>query len=119
LSAFLRRTRPERWKVFQVLKVVGQNDGSVEDLLVDDEAFEAFVARHAYLADEGFGPVAESNDAMVDSYVMIDPLGRCYGDTDGIHRESAPILEVGIEEALRQVGFRLEKLVQRGGVYAW
>lgn len=119
MSDFIRLVRPERWKVFQVLRVVGQNDGKVEPLLIHEAAFADFVARHAHLADEGLGPVAESNDAMTDSYVMIDPKGRFYGDTDGIHRESRPILEVGVEQALVEAGFEFEKLVARGGLYPW
>lgn len=119
MSDFIRLVRPERWKVFQVLRVVGQNDGSVEPLLIEDRAFAGFVARHAHLQEEGLGPVAESNDAMTDSYVMIDPTGRFYGDTDGVHRESGPILEVGVAQALRDVGFDFDKLVARGGIYQW
>ncbi len=119
MSALVRRMAPERWKVFQVLRVVGQNDGSVEPLLVSDEAFRGFVERHRHLDREGLGPIAESNEAMTDSYAMIDPLGRFYGDTGGVHRVGPPILEVGVEAGLAVVGFRAEKLVARGGVYAW
>lgn len=111
---FVRRIAPERWKVFQVLRVVGQNDGDVERLLITRAEFESFIAKHRDLQ-----PVAESNEAMTDSYVMIDPLGRFYGDTDGVHRESAPILEVGVSEALASVGFQATKLEARNGLYAW
>ena len=110
----VRRIAPERWKVFQVLRVVGQNDGAVEPLLVSTEMFDRFVERHRELA-----PVAEHNNAMTDSYAMIDPLGRFYGDTGGVHRVSAPVLDVGVAEALRSVGFDPAKLEARNGVYAW
>jgi radical S-adenosyl methionine domain-containing protein 2 len=119
MSVLVRRMAPERWKVFQVLRVVGQNDGSVEPLLITGEQFRAFVDRHRHLAAEGLGPIAESNEVMTDSYVMIDPLGRFYGDTGGKHRVGPPILEVGVDEALAAVGFRPEKLVARGGLYDW
>jgi radical S-adenosyl methionine domain-containing protein 2 len=92
MGVLLRDLRPERWKVFQVLRVEGQNDGRVEPLLVPRERFEAFVARHAALGAEGIAVVAEDNDAMEDSYVMIDPLGRFYGNHGGRHVVSAPIL---------------------------
>ncbi len=58
--------------------------------------FVAFVERHNALATAGIAVVAEDNDAMEDSYVMIDPLGRFYGNHEGRHRVSAPILEVGV-----------------------
>ncbi len=115
-SELVERLRPARWKVFQVLYVEGQNDGSVDDLLVNDRQFRAFVERHLR---RGLSPIVEDNAAMTDSYAMIDPLGRFYGDSGGKHRESAPILEVGLEKALAQVGFRPEKLIARGGVYGW
>lgn len=105
---------PERWKVFQVLRVEGQNDGSVEPLLITSEQFDAFVERHHDL-----NPVTESNEAMTDSYAMIDPLGRFYGNSGGVLRESAPILEVGVAAALASVGFDSGKLEARGGVYDW
>ena len=79
----------------------------------------AFVARHAGLAGDGLAPIVEDNDAMTASYVMIDPRGRFYGNHEGRHRVSAPILEVGVLAALAQVGFSPQKFEGRGGRYAW
>jgi radical S-adenosyl methionine domain-containing protein 2 len=119
MSALVRDLRPERWKVFQVLRVEGQNDGRVEPLLVPRERFEAFVHRHEALASLGIAVVAEDNDAMEDSYVMVDPLGRFYGNHGGHHVVSAPILSVGVPKALRDVGFSEAKFHARGGRYGW
>ena len=119
MSAFVRAFKPERWKVFQVLRVVGQNDGRVEPLLIGSEQFAAFLDRHQHLAEEGIAPVPESNDAMTDSYAMIDPLGRFYGDHGGVHEVSRPILEVGVMHALRNIHFDHLKLEARGGIYTW
>lgn len=119
MSAFVRRFRPERWKVFQVLAMEGQNDGSVEDLLIDDSAFVRFVARHAHLASEGLAPVVEDNDAMKGSYVMVDPLGRFIGNSTGRHRYSRPILDVGVDAALSEVAWSEERFEARGGRYDW
>lgn len=83
MHALLRDLRPARWKVFQVLAIAGQNDGAVEPLLITGEQFAAFVDRHLDLEAEGLGPVAEDNDAMTDSYAMIDPLERFYGNHGG------------------------------------
>ncbi len=114
MSDLVRAVAPERWKVFQVLRVVGENDGDVEPLLITDQQFEAFIARH-----REFDPVAESSDAMIDSYAMIDPLGRFYGNSGGVHGVSAPILDVGVEAALASVGFESTRLVARDGLYDW
>lgn len=119
LSPLIQRLAPERWKVFQVLRVTGQNDGVVEPLLISASQFEAFIARHAPLGALGFPPVAEDNDAMIDTYVMVDPLGRFFGNTDGVHRTSAPILEVGVPAAAAAMEFDAAGFEARGGRYDW
>lgn len=119
LHELVRTVRPERWKVFQVLPVGGQNDGEVEPLLVTREQFAAFLARHSHLAAEGLDPIAEDNEAMRGSYAMIDPLGRFYGNATGRHVYSPPILDVGVEAALAAVAFSAAKFDARGGRYAW
>ena len=119
MSGLVRRMRPERWKVFQVFPITGQNDGKVEELLISREQFQAFVQRHAHLRDEGLAPVVEDNDAMRGSYVMVDPLGRFFGNATGRHVYGEPILEVGVEAALAEVGFEPAKFEARGGRYAW
>jgi len=119
MHALLRELRPARWKVFQVLAIAGQNDGDVEPLLITREQFRAFVERHSDLAAEGLGPVAEDNDAMTDSYAMIDPLGRFYGNHGGRYVYSRPILAVGVAAALAEVDFEVGRLVARGGLYLW
>jgi radical S-adenosyl methionine domain-containing protein 2 len=119
MSALVRAIAPERWKVFQVLRVEGQNENSVDDLLVEAREFQEFVARHHVLHNEGIPVVAENNDAMTDSYAMIDPMGRFFGNTGGVHRVGLSILQAGAVEALASVGFDSDKLAARGGVYAW
>ena len=119
MSEFVRQVQPERWKVFQVLPVGGQNDGAVDDLLITAEQFRSFVDRHAPLSANNLAPIAEDNDAMTASYAMIDPLGRLFDNSAGHHTYSAPIHEVGVARALRQIRFSLTRLVARGGKYAW
>lgn len=119
MRGLLRLVRPSRWKVFQALKVQGQNEHDIEPLLVSTQEFRAFVERHAELANEGIAVVAEDNDAMTDSYAMIDPEGRFFGNSHGVHQVGLPILEVGTERALQSVGFVTSKLIARGGVYDW
>ena len=117
MSRLVLALQPERWKVFQVLRVEGQNDGRVEPLLVTPEQFEAFVQRHTPLVSATTRLVAEDHEAMTDSYVMIDPMGRFFGDTGGRHRESRSILEVGVHAALSEVGYDPRKFEARGGRY--
>ena len=119
LSDYVRRMAPERWKIFQVLPVEGQNDGSVEPLLISSAEFKAFVKRHQALSQEGIELVPEDNDAMTDSYAMVDPMGRFYGNGQGRLHVSRPIHEVGVQAALHDVGFEHRRLEARGGLYEW
>lgn len=119
MSPLIRRTRPERWKVFQALPIQGQNDGRIEPLLITPQQFDAFVGRHAHLAAEGLAPIPESNQAMRGSYIMIDPAGRFFSNATGRHVYSDPILDIGVQAALAQVRFDADKFLARGGHYAW
>lgn len=119
MSRFILRTRPERWKIFQVLPVDGQNNGRVDPLLVTREQFEAFVERHRWLSSHGVMLAAESNDDMTGSYAMIDPTGRFFDNSAGRHTYSRPILDVGVSAAFNDVTFDRARFEGRGGVYAW
>ena len=72
----------------QVLPIEGQNDGSVDALLIGRAEFEGWMgqprATLARLAGGGGGTeavqlVAESNEAMQGSYAMLDASCRCGG----------------------------------------
>jgi radical S-adenosyl methionine domain-containing protein 2 len=56
---------------------------------------------------------------MTESYVMIDPAGRFFDSAQGTYIYSLPILEVGVEEALKQVSINPERFRERGGNYDW
>lgn len=119
MTSFVLDVRPERWKVFQVLPIAGQNDGRVEPLLVTSEQFAAFVDRHKGVAEHGIALVAETNAAMTDSYAMIDPLGRFFCNTGGRLHYSQPILGIGAIAAFEQVNFDPARFEDRGGLYHW
>ncbi|MFO0963745.1 MAG: viperin family antiviral radical SAM protein [Phycisphaerales bacterium] len=119
MSAFVLRARPERWKIFQVLPIEGQNDGRVGPLLISPEEFQSFVDRHRWLSQHGITIAAESNEDMTGSYAMIDPLGRFFTNVGGRHVYSRPILEVGVEAAFQSIAFRPDRFDRRGGRYDW
>ena len=56
---------------------------------------------------------------MTGSYIMIDPSGRFFDNTQGKLVYSQPILEVGIQEAFQETYFSLNKLIEREGIYTW
>ena len=117
MADFIQRTSPDRWKVFQMLHIQGENDDAVADLAVTDEQFQAFCARHADVVLHGVvRPVFESSAMIEGSYFMITPGGCVKTDTGRVIRKYplADVLQVGIS------GFVNEELyLGRGGVYAW
>lgn len=113
MTPLLRELRPKRWKVFQMLPIAGENDGA-EDLSVTPEQFQHFVELNA-AAD----PIPEDNEAMTDSYLMIDPQGRFFSNSGGKLTHGPAILEYGLEVAYRATNFQFRKFVKRKGWYEW
>lgn len=97
LNALILRLAPQRWKVLRMLPIV------TNQLMVSDADFQGFVARHRALGDL---MCVEDNIEMVESYVMIDPLGRFFQNALGqsSYRYSRPIPEVGVAQAFAAVG---------------
>ncbi len=119
LSGFITVAQPERWKIFQVLSVAGQNDADIGRHTIDQRQFEAYVSRNKVVEDRGIVVVPEKNDLMRGSYVMVDPAGRFFDNVQGRHNYSRPIIEVGVAEALKDIAVDPDLFRQRGGLYDW
>lgn len=106
MSELLERLAPQQWKVLRMLP------STTRTLEVTEEQFAFFVQQHVR-----FGSVMriENNDAMVESYVMIDPHGRFFqnGQQQFGYAYSPPILDAGAVEALRTVRWSSEKFKAR------
>ena len=114
-SEFIANLKPKRWKVLQVLPVVGQNDVKIDEFKISDEEYQYFLNTHKAVT----AIVPESNIDIKGSYVMVDPAGRFFDNAEGKHNYSHPILKVGVKEALKTVHYDMNKFLQRGGVYDW
>ncbi len=114
MHGLLSELSPDRWKVFQMLPIAGENDGASAQLAVTRDQFHAFLDRHADL-----DPIGEDNDAMTRSYVMLDPLGRFFQNDGGRYRVGPSIFEAGALQAFATVGWDREKFLERGGLYEW
>jgi len=119
MSDFMLTLAPHRWKVFQVLKVAGQNEQTVEPLLITNEEFEVFKKNHRYLTSKSLNVVFESNTAMRGSYLMLDPCGRFFTNRNGWHEYTSSIFDVGVEQAVADTMWNSKRFVERGGLYDW
>jgi len=93
MTDFIMSLAPERWKIFQVLQVLGQNDPDVRDLLITAEEFSKFQRAHQHVRNAVF----EDNQAMIGSYLMLSPFGEFFSNVSGCHRYGPSILDVGVE----------------------
>ncbi len=107
MSALITAMSPDKWKILKVMPFQGY------DVLAQSKFSEFIFRHHAFKSI--ISP--ESNDDMTDSYLMINPDGRFYQNSqlcDGNeHDESAPILETGVEQALAQINFNPIKFINR------
>ena len=119
LTDFIINAQPERWKLFQVLSVDGQNDLTIEDQIISEDEFERHVRLSRRVEAHGVTVVPENNDLMRGSYVMVDPAGRFFDNVAGRHTYSRSILGVGVGEALKDVSVDSQKFLLRNGLYNW
>lgn len=118
LSDFIIYSQPSRWKILQVLPIIGQNDLKIDSFLASQGQFNYFLENHNLL-ENITKIVPETNYQMKGSYVMVDPAGRFFDNTTGKHFYSDPILEVGCDTAIQQMNYDALKFDERGGNYTW
>ncbi|KAK6346550.1 hypothetical protein TWF696_006674 [Orbilia brochopaga] len=119
MNAHIQELKPFRWKCFQVLHLEEENGGGsdtmrdVSKFLITGDEFEKFCQRHKH--NECFVP--EGNNVMVNSYLILDEY-MCFLDKDA-KVQSKPILEVGVQEALKEVRWDTEQFIARDAIYEW
>jgi len=120
MNPTIKELSPFRWKVFQVLKLEGENSGenairNVDKFLISSEEFNDFTQRHKH--NPCFVP--EDNTKMKNSYLILDEYLRFLNCQNGFKVPSKSLLEVGVEKALEESGFDEEMFEKRGGLYDW
>lgn len=119
LTEFVKEIKPERWKIFQVLPIEGQNDLHINELLISKLEYNKYVQRHKEVKKYGIEIVPENNDLMTASYLMIDPQGRLYDNVNGKYNYSQSILDIGFSKAREQISLNKSKFLERKGLYEW
>jgi radical S-adenosyl methionine domain-containing protein 2 len=111
-SDFILKIDPIRWKIFQVLSIEEEND--IESMKVSDEEFNFFITQN-HKAKEFM--ISEKSNIIKGSYIMIDPEGKFFDNTNGKYNVSESISKIGVEQALKQINFSKEKFIKRNGNY--
>jgi radical S-adenosyl methionine domain-containing protein 2 len=118
LTDFINYAKPKRWKVLQVLPIVGQNDNNIDNFKISESEFQLFLKNHNYL-QEITKIIPETNSQIKGSYAMVDPAGRFFDNTSGKYQYSKAILEVGAQKAILEMSYSKDKFIARGGEYNW
>jgi len=97
---------PDKWKLLRVLPIYERIDP------ITDEQFQGYVDRHSVFSHIS---VAEDNQDMAASYLMVNPEGCFYqnGDTEAGYKISEPILSVGVAEAFADIQFDADTFLSR------
>jgi len=117
MRPLIRKINPDRWKVFQVMQVAGQNDRKVKPLLIRDEEFLEYKLRNDIVLKNSSNTVFETNDDMKDSYIMIDPIGRFFYNSMGKYEYLRTDFSA-LSCTLDHLHFDIGKFISRGGSYA-
>lgn len=112
LHKIICKLRPIKWKIFQVLPITCENDAVIDDFQISIKEFQEFLHNHIDLKCVT-KIIPEDNEKMIGTYIMIDPSGRFFDNVLGYHRFSDPILDVGLDVALGQIEWNIEKYFQR------
>ena len=116
MRPLIRKLRPLRWKVFQMLVIQGQND-AYATLGASKEEFELFKRTNSDITLElDQRPVFEFNEDMMNSYLMLGPDGSVIRNS-GQKYDFIPLNEVvsaGLTGIVDIVAYR-----NRGGEYDW
>jgi hypothetical protein len=106
LLTLVKQIGPHQWKVLKMLP------STTTKLQITQQQFDAFLERHTELRSL---MRIEDNDAMVESYVMVDPHGRFFqnGHAEFGYAYSAPILAAGAKEAFQSITWSAAKFAAR------
>jgi len=116
MRLLIRRLKPDRWKIFQVLHISGQNDVYFDELSITDEQFDHFKSLNQQ-SIEGVKPVFEGNHEMIASYFMLSPSGMAMSNLDGTNRTLTPLAGI-THDNISQI-LDVQQYLGRGGIYPW
>jgi radical S-adenosyl methionine domain-containing protein 2 len=117
LRPLILQVHPLRWKVFQMLGILDQNERYFAGLATTREEFEIFKnVNNGIVLDSGKIPVFETEDDMVDSYLMLAPDGSVIQNTN--HSYTYHSLEKTLASGLEGIVDR-HAFIARGGKYDW
>ncbi len=112
MVGFIEFSGTTRWKVFDTLRVEGQNETQFDSIKSTD--FNGFITNN--ISDV---MVVEDNSLMTASYLLVDPLGRFYENWGTENKKSDSLITHSVEHCLSQISIDRDMFLARGGIYEW
>ena len=106
MSREISKINPDKWKIFKVIPF-----NNIET--ITDKEFSIFIDNHK---NTTLVPIyAEYSGDMEDSYIMIDPLGRFYQNSNqsSSYKYSQIIYKTDVKNAFNQINFDEDKFKKR------
>ncbi|ROR40646.1 viperin family antiviral radical SAM protein [Caminibacter pacificus] len=103
LGDFIEKINPNKWKILQAFPFK-------KTVFCEDWQYERFKKLHIKVNVNKF---FESSEDMRESYIMVDPFGRFYQNSNLEYQYSESILKVGAKKAFSQVTFMKDKFYKR------
>lgn len=112
--------KPQRWKVFRVLKIENENGVDKDErtpyngFITDDEwmNWKKECEKKCVIK-----PQFEDNDDMLTSYFVVDESGYLLDSSTGSKIRKNCLLDHEFKDIINDVGFNEEKFLNRGGVF--
>ena len=117
LTNLINEIRPFRWKIFQVMEVKGENNKSFKNMAISEKEFKNYVTRQKKSLNQTIKIIIENNELMRGSYLMINPAGCFFDSANEEYTVSQAILEIGFNNAKKQIHYSHDKFIKRGGNY--
>lgn len=108
-SSFYKTIKPDRIKIFQVLKPNNPLKQAYDDLLISQDEFLTFVQKQS--ANEQI--IVEDNNAMTNAYYILNSECRFLDNKTGVKSPSLANNTISVEEALAYIKFDQEKYSAR------
>ncbi len=117
MRSLLKKLNPERWKIFQILHIKGQNDFHFDELSITNKEFNYFQSlnQDITLFNEG-KQIFERNNDMIDSYFMLSPGGNVMNNRSGNY-SLLPLSNINRQNIVQVVNWG--KYIERGSIYAY
>jgi len=103
LANFIDLVKPDKWKILQAVSLSSE-------IYCSDDEFKIFLDNHIHISSKIY---KEKNQDMKDSYIMIDPHGRFYQNSNDEYSYSKSILHVDMNEAFKSLKFDFKKYSNR------